>query len=120
MSTIGTITKVVDAATVATTKYTVGTAVNTKGKKYVRVTVKSDKVFTLYGWGHTDPFSSAGGNAPTTGCAIPSNTSTACPATAADGSIYYMRCAGNYYFLPLVYQASGGNATITVTAEPFD
>ena len=119
--TLNTITAVTGVGdTVATTKYTVGTSVNTRGQRYARIKVKCDTVFTLYGWGHTASFASAAGNAPTTGCAITSETKSACAATTADGNIFYMRCAGNQYFLPLLYQASGGNATVTMTVSFFD
>lgn len=108
------------AQTVATTKYSVGTAIATNGCRYVAVLVKCNTNFTLYGWGKSTSFASAGGNSPTTGMEISSATVTGAAATSADGRVYYMRCAGNAYFLPLLYQASGGSATVTLAAVPYD
>lgn len=105
--------------TVATTKYSVGTAFqNTYGDRYARVVVKCDKVFTLYIYGSKDSFSSTANDGATTGVFIDSYSGHA--ATSGNGCVFWYPIAGFKYVLPVLYQSSGSNATVTISYSTFN
>lgn len=102
--------------TVATTAYSVGTAIrNRYGDRYAAICVKSTQVYTLYVYGYDQSFSSAGGSAPTNGKLL--HTSSGNAASALDGTVHYVRTAGYEYILPVLYQSSGSNSTVTLTVD---
>jgi hypothetical protein len=110
------------AQTVATTKYSVHTAVqcpyNRYGERYVRITAKCDNAFTLYLYGSDSAFASGANAGAATGELI--DTWTGLAATALDGTVVYGRIAGFKYFAPVLYQAGGDNATTTLTYQTFN
>jgi hypothetical protein len=126
-STIGTgtgLTAVGSAGqTVATTKYSVGTAVeNFYGDRYAKIEVKSTQAYTLYVLEYDSSFASTANSGAANGRLI--ETYTGCVAAAAatqpDGQTYYTRISGAKYVLPVLYQASGSDATVTIKVKTFN
>ena len=114
------------AQTVATTKYSVGTAFeNVTGDAYAAITVKSDKAYDFYCFGDESPMTStAGAGVGTTlGKLLASETGQAINGTATTGpkgKTFFVPIATMRYVLPVVYQASGANAAVTMTYHTFN
>ena len=116
----------VSAATVATTKYSVATAFENKyGDRYVAVTVKSNVVYSIYCLGSDTQWSSTAdaGAGTTYGKLLGSETgqlATGTATTGGEGKTFYFPCATMRYVLPVLYQATGGNATVTIKYQTFN
>jgi hypothetical protein len=115
------------AQTVATTKYSVGTSFrNRYGDRYAMVTVKSSQAFDLYVFGSTSDsaFSSAAnGTGVSSGKLLFKSTGNEANGTAStgpDGKSFWVPIAGFHEVLPIVYQASGSNATVTTMYQTFN
>lgn len=110
------------AQTVSTTKYSVCSAAlcpkNKYGDRYVRVDVKCDKVFTIYFYGSSSAMLSTTNSGSDSGKLIVSYSGNA--ATALDGQSFYIPIAGFHYFLPVLYQAAGTDATVTLSYQTFN
>ena len=110
------------AQTVATTKYSVHTAaqcpLNRYGDRLVQITAKCDNAYTLYLYGSNEAFASGADAGAADGTLI--DTWSACAATALDGTCRYGRIAGFKYFAPVLYQAGGDNATVTLTYQTYN
>jgi hypothetical protein len=111
------------AQAVVTTKYSVGTAVkNVYGDRYAKITVKSDKAFDLYVFGSRTSFASVdtGVSAGVLLDTYTGNAANGGATTGPDGKVFIVTIAGNTYVLPVVYQATGANAAVTITVKTFN
>lgn len=111
--------------TVATTKYSIGTSFRNKyGDRYARILVKCDKAYDLYVMGDSVPFTSTdAGIGGTTAGLVYSATGqviNGTTTTGMGGKVFYVPIAGEHYVLPIVYQASGGNALVTISYATFN
>ncbi len=109
------------AQTVATTKYSVGTSFhNIYGDRYDAITVKCDNAYTLYVYGARTlvAFSSVANTGAASGELL--TTIPGAAASALDGTVHYVRIAGFAQILPVLYQAGGDNATVTITNQTFN
>ncbi len=107
------------AQTVATTKYSVGTSFRNKyGDRIAAITVKCDNAYTLtvYGGRSDTAFSSSANTGAASGELLP-YTVTGVAASALDGTVHYVRIGGFRHILPVVYQAGGDDATVTITYQ---
>jgi hypothetical protein len=108
------------AQTVATTKYSVHTAAqcphNRYGDRYMRINVVCDNAYTLYVYGSNTAFASGADAGAASGNLV--ETFSACAATT--GATHYARIAGHKYAAPVLYQAGGDNATVTLTFQTFN
>jgi hypothetical protein len=105
--------------TVATTKYSVGTAVRNKyGERWCRVIIKTTQPGVLYFYGHDESFASVANTGPSAGTFIDSETIAA--PTALDGTAYWFPCVAFAYILPVFYQASGSDATVSHDVATFN
>ena len=110
----------VNMQSVATTAYSVGTAIATSGYRYAAVEVFSNQAYTLYGYGAPSALSSTAAGAPATCPLLGTDTFSSCPATSGSGTVWYMRVAGFAYFLPVLYQSSGSAAIVALSASFFN
>lgn len=99
--------------TVATTKYSVGNAVqNQYGDRVAAILVKCDKAYTFYVYGYTASFASTANSGAANGYLLYSSDEDV---TSLDGKVFYVPIAGQAYILPVIYQAAGSNATVTLS-----
>lgn len=109
------------AQTVATTKYSVGTSFRNKyGDRYAAITAKCDNAYTLYVYGSRaeTAFSSVADTGAASGELL--TTVSGAAASALDGTVHYVRIAGFRHILPVLYQAGGDNATVTLNYQTFN
>lgn len=112
------------AQTIATTKYSVANAISNKyGDRYIAVTVKSDKAFDFYCFGNDASFASTANSGPAAGSLLYSAAGNALNGTATtgiDGKTFFVPIATFGFVLPVVYQASGANASVTMEYRTFN
>jgi hypothetical protein len=113
---------VVSNTSVSNNNYSAGTSFdNYYGDRYAAITVKSTQACTLYVLGSDSQFSSSasgasGGQQLTVVTGVPAANTAQSP----DGVTYYVRIAGYRYVLPMVYNASGSSATVTISYRTFN
>lgn len=111
------------AQTVATTKYSVATAIrNRYGDRYMAITVKSNRAYDFYVFGNEASFASTDAG-PAAGSLLYSSTGNALNGTATtgiDGKTFYVPIATHGFVLPVVYQASGNDASVTMEYRTFN
>lgn len=106
--------------TVATSKYSIGTSFyNRYGDRYALISVVCDNAFTLTVSGSMagPSFASVADTGSAAGALLTTVSGSA--ATALEGSAFYVRIAGMRFVLPVVYQAGGDNATVTIKYQTF-
>jgi hypothetical protein len=109
------------AQVVPTTKYSVGTAFRNKyGDRYMAVTVICDNAYTLYAHGSLTEasFASVADTGSASGALL--TTVPGAGATTLEGTVHYVRIAGMKWVLPVVYQAGGDNAAVTIKYQTFN
>lgn len=113
----------VSEATVPTTKYSVATAFrNEYGDRYAAIRVSSTQPYTLHVLGHDTSFSSTADNGAGAGRLLTTISGNPANATGINpnGITHYVRIAGCRYILPMLYQSSGSNATVTISYQTFN
>lgn len=114
------------AQTVPTTKYSIGTSFqNTLGDAYAAITVKCNKAYDFYCFGDADSWASGAdaGAGTTYGRLLASETGQVINGTAttgAKGKTFFVPIATMKYILPVVYQAAGADAAVTITYQTFN
>lgn len=112
------------AQTIATTKYSIATAIRNKyGDRYMAITVKSDKAYDFYVFGNDATFASTADSGTAAGSLLyssPANALNGTATTGIDGKTFYVPIATFGFVLPVVYQASGGNAAVTMEYRTFN
>lgn len=103
---------------IVTEKYSVGSAFhNQYGDRYALITVVCDNSFTLTVRGSSNSFASVSDTGASAGALLATFSGAA--ASALDGTAFYVRIAGMRFVLPVVYQAGGDNATVTIKYQTF-
>lgn len=114
------------AQVVPTTKYSIGTAFENKtGDTYAAITVKCNTVYSLYVLGDLVSWASTAdaGAGTTYGRLLAAETgqlANGAATTGAKGKTFFVPIATMKYVLPVVYQATGGNAAVTITYQTFN
>jgi|SRR5665647_265281 len=109
------------AQAVVTEKYSVGDSfLNKYGDRYALITVICDNAFTLtvHGSQAEASFASVADTGSAGGALLATFSGSA--ASALEGTAFYVRIAGMRYVLPVVYQAGGDNAAVTIKYQTFN
>jgi len=106
--------------TVATGKYSAGSSFyNRYGDRYALITVVCDNAFTLtvHGSPPGPSFASVADTGSAAGALLATFSGAA--ASTLEGTAFYVRIAGMRFVLPVVYQAGGDNAAVTIKYQTF-
>lgn len=111
--------------TVATTKYSIGSSFENKtGDTYVAVTVKCDRAFDFYCFGDDEVMASTDAGVGGTGAKLllaeTGNPINGTATTGMGGKVFFVPIATMKYVLPVIYQAAGANALVTITYQTFN
>lgn len=110
--------------TVATTKYSVANAIRNKyGDRYMAITVKSNRAYDFYVFGNDATFASTANDGAASGALLYSATGQPINGTATtgvDGKTYFVPIATYGFILPVVYQAAGADALVTMEYRTFN